>query len=333
MIDSETLLLSRSDVARLLDIGECMDAVEKAFALYAEKKTQPPKVLGIHSVDGGFHIKAGIMGLNRNYFVAKVNGNFPNNFKTNGLPTIQGAMVVCDADNGRLLTIMDSMEITIIRTGAATGVAAKYLSRSDSTSLTICGCGNQGKISFQAISKIRKLKTVFAYDIDFKRAENFASEIANGSNINVVPVTGLMSALTESDMVVTCTTSRKPIIGKGDVGPGTFIAAVGADNEEKNEIDPTLIASSKLVTDLTEQSATIGDLHHAIKAGLMDRSHVHAEIGEVIIKERTGRISEDEVIIFDSTGTALQDVAAAAIVYEKAIQGDYLKFDFGKPGI
>ena len=253
--------------------------LKKHLRLYANGKTLPPRVLGIHSGSGAFHIKAGAMSLGRNYFVAKVNGNFPNNLKTNGLPTIQGVIAVCDADTGRLLALLDSMEISIIRTGAATGVAAKYLSRKESSTITICGCGNQGRISIQAIIKTRDIKKVFAYDIDFKRAEKFAQELANDFKINVIPVSGLVSALAESDICVTCTTSTKPFIGLGDIKAGTFIAAVGADNEEKNEIDPTLIASCKLVTDITEQSATIGDFHHALESGLVDRSHVHAAIG------------------------------------------------------
>ena len=123
-----TILISRNEVAKILSIKNCMDAVEHAFKLFGEGKVKPPSVLGIYVSDGGFHIKAGVMNLNRNYFVAKTNANFPGNSKKFGLPTIQGVVAVFDADNGQLLALMDSMEITIIRTGAATGVAAKYLS-------------------------------------------------------------------------------------------------------------------------------------------------------------------------------------------------------------
>src|SRR6185436_7995135 len=118
MEKTETLLLTRSDVAKLLTITECMVAVEKAFGLYAEGKTMPPKVLGIHVRNGGFHIKAGVLGPDKTYFAAKTNANFPDNPKQNGLPTIQGVIIVCDGTNGRLLSLMDSIEITILRTGA-----------------------------------------------------------------------------------------------------------------------------------------------------------------------------------------------------------------------
>src|SRR6476661_3356709 len=121
-----TLLLQRHEVASLLSIGECMEAVETAFKRYSENKNLLPKILGVHAGQGGFHIKAGLLNLKKNYFAAKVNSNFPDNVKNEGLPLIQGVIILCDAENGKVLAVMDSMEITIIRTGAATAVAAKY---------------------------------------------------------------------------------------------------------------------------------------------------------------------------------------------------------------
>src|SRR3954468_5612332 len=124
----KTLILQRHQVAELLDLDTCITAVESAFRMLGEGKAGPPGVLGVHAKDGGFHIKAGILPLDRNYFAAKINGNFFNNAAL-GLPRIQGMVVLCDADNGSPLAIMDSIEITILRTGAASAVAAKYLAR------------------------------------------------------------------------------------------------------------------------------------------------------------------------------------------------------------
>jgi alanine dehydrogenase len=126
-------------------------------------------------------------------------------------------------------------------------------------------------------------------------------------------------AMKESDIIVTCTPSRTHIIDLDDIKPGTFIAAVGCDSEDKSEIHPRLICASKVVSDFTEQSAAFGDLHHAIKEGLVTKSHVHAELGQIIAGHKSGRENDDEIIVFDSTGTALQDVAAASIVYERAL--------------
>jgi alanine dehydrogenase len=314
-----TLLLRRSDIAALLGVEECIAAVEQAFMLYAQGRTTPPGILGIHTPGGGFHIKAGLLELGRTYFAAKTNANFPQNMKRFGLPLIQGVIVLCDGENGYPLALMDSMEITIVRTGAATGVAAKYLARPDANVATICGCGNQGRISLRALAEVRPLTLAYAFDIDEKQGERFARELSQELGIEIRGVNDLAKAVAESDICVTCTPSKEPFLKREYVSPGTFIAAVGADSEEKQELDPGLMKSSKIVVDLLEQCATIGELHHALDKGLVTRSDVHAELGEVIAGKKAGRTSTDEVIIFDSTGTALQDVAAAAIVYEKAI--------------
>jgi len=293
-----------------------MAAVEKTFGSYAEGKTQPPKVLGIHADSGGFHTKTGLSG---SYFVAKINANFPQNSKQYNLPTIQGVIVVCDITNGRLLSLIDSIEITIIRTGAATGVAANYLALPAAKVATICGCGNQGKISLKALMEVRKLEKVYVFDTDSSQAEKFAQEFAKDIKVVPMTLTELPGALLQSQICVTCTPSKEPFIHIEDIMPGTFIAAVGADNEEKQELFPELMAKSKIVADVSEQCATIGELHHAIERKLMTVDCVHAELGQIIVGRKPGRESDKEIIIFDSTGTALQDVASAAIVYEKAI--------------
>lgn len=328
---TETLLLQRSDISRLLDIDECMDAVERVFRLYAEDLAPAPKVLGLHAHQGGFHIKAGLLELERNYFVAKVNANFPGNPTQHGLPSIQGIIVVCDADNGRLLALMDSIEITILRTGAATGIAAKYLSLPNTAVATICGCGNQGNISLEALMKVRRLEKVFAFDIAKTQAQKMAGRFAGKLFVIPIGVEDLSSALSQSQVIVTCTPSRSPFIHGKDIQPGTFIAAVGADSEEKQELFPDLLASSKIVTDLTKQAVAIGESHHAIGQNLVTVGDIHAELGEVIAGKKPGRESNNEIIIFDSTGMALQDVAAAAIVYEKAMKAQMgIKLNFSE---
>jgi alanine dehydrogenase len=131
-------------------------------------------------------------------------------------------------------------------------------------------------------------------------------------------VSNLTAAVRQSDICVTCTTSRQPLLGSDDVSPGTFIAAVGADNPQKQELHPSLMAASKIVCDILEQCAVMGDLHHALEAGVVTRANVYADLGEVVAGKKPGRESQEEITIFDSTGMALQDVAAAAFLYEKA---------------
>lgn len=314
-----TLLLKRREVAALLGIDECIAAVERVFKLQGEGKAPPPGVLGVHVRDGGFHIKAGWLELARPYFAAKVNANFPNNVKRHALPLIQGLIMLCDAENGYPLALMDSTEITVQRTGAATAVAAKYLARPDSKTATICGCGNQGCISLRALARLFPLERIFAYDRDGAQAERFAQELATELEIEIEVATDAGSAVKQSDICVTCTPSRQFFLRREDVAPGTFIAAVGADNEDKQELDPSLMRGHKIVVDILEQCATVGELHHALDAGTVTRADVHAELCEVVAGRKPGRASAEEVIIFDSTGMALQDVVSAAVVYEKAV--------------
>ena len=315
-----TLILTRRDVAALLSIEECINAVEHVFRLHGEGKTQAPGVLGVHGHDGGFHIKAGVLRLDRPYFAVKTNANFPQNPKRLGLPTIQGIIVLADADNGYPLAVMDSTEITAQRTAAATAVAAKYLARPESKTLTICGCGIQGRVSLRALMGLFPLEQVFAYDVDSTRSEKFANALSAELGIKMKAVDQLEDATLQSDICVTCTPSKQFFLKPEHIAPGTFVAAVGADNEDKQELDPILVGRSKVVADLVEQCATIGELHHALEQKVMTKEQVHAELGEVVAASKPGRTSNDEVIVFDSTGMALQDVVTSALVYERARQ-------------
>ena len=318
MTPPETLFVSPREVRDLLTMDECIAAVESAFRLYGEGRAVRPAVLSIHTSDGGFHIKAGLLDLGRTYFAAKVNGNFPKNPARVGLPTIQGMIVLCDAERGCPLAIMDSRDITSLRTAAATAVAAKYLARQDSRTVTICGCGTQGRVQIKALSRVFRFETVFAYDTNHEQMLRFAREVTEELGFPTHSVTNLHDAVSQSDICVTCTPSRQAYLSAREVSPGTFISAIGADNPEKQELHPALIAKNKIVTDVLEQCAVMGDLHHALDAGLMVADDVYAELGEIVAGKKPGRESGKEIIVFDSTGMALQDVAAAARVYEKA---------------
>jgi len=312
------LVLSRRDVLELLTLRDCIAAVEDAFRLHAEGRTLGPGVLGIPAVDGGFHIKAaGLVG-ERSYFAAKINANFPDNPRRHGLPSIQGTVVLADARSGAPLALMDSASVTALRTGAATAVAAKFLARHNARTVTIVGCGVQGEVQLAAVAAVLPLERAWLVDSDYAKAEALAARVGASLGLRVEAAKDLRAALRGSAVCVTCTPSRRAFIGAGDVAPGTFIAAVGADNRGKQELEPTLVASVTLVVDVLEQCAEIGELQHALAGGLMTREQVHAELADVVVGRRPGRTRDDEVIIFDSSGTALQDVAAAITVYEKA---------------
>ena len=314
------LFLSGADVRALLSMDECITAVEGAFRAQAEGRVIHPGVLSSHTHDGAFHVKVAGLVLDRPYYAAKVNANFPGNPDRHGLPTIQGVLTLFDAERGTPLAIMDSIEITGIRTAAATAVAAKHLARADADSVAIIGCGAQARWQLRALSRVRPLAVVYATDLDGHRAAAFARDMSYELRLDVRDVPTLEQAAPQCAIVVTCTSSRRALLGREHVAPGAFVAAVGADNPQKQEIDPALMAASTVVVDILEQAEAIGDLHHAIETGAMTSSDVHAELGDVVASRAAGRTSDDEVIVFDSTGTALQDVASAAVVYTRALE-------------
>ena len=320
MKSGEVMFLTSADIRALLTPDDCIAAVERIFRMYGEGEASAPGVLSLHADGGAFHIKAGLLNLDRSYFAAKINGNFPENDTRYGLPTIQGVISLHDASNGSVLALADSREITSLRTAAATAVAAKYLARDDAHTLTICGCGQQAHAQVRALSRVCDLDKVFTYDQNENRARQLALTLSDELGMSVTLVTNVREAMSKSDLCITCTTSREPLLLRGDVVLGTFIAAVGADNPEKQELDPALMAASKIVVDVLDQCAVMGDLHHALDAHAVTRSDVHAELGEIISGKKPGRETRQEITIFDSTGMALQDVAAVVLAFEKAEQ-------------
>jgi alanine dehydrogenase len=315
-----TVVLGRHDVRELLDLRSCIEAVESAFRRHAEGRSISPAVLGVHVDGGGFHVKtAGMLGGDAPaMFVAKINANFPGNPDRFSLPTIQGVIVLFDASNGRVMALIDSSEITSVRTAAATAVAARHLARVDAATVTLCGCGAQARSQLRALTVVRPVRHAFAFDIDRDRASTYAEEMSSELGIDVQAVDALGEATRCSEVWVTCTPARAWFLGRQHVAAGAFIAAVGADHPEKQEIEPELLAESVVVADILDQCATIGDLHHALDARVMRREDVRAELATVIAGRAAGRRNENEIVVFDSTGTALQDVAAAQLVYDRA---------------
>ncbi len=318
MTPAGLLILSRTDIARLMDYGDYVDAVEAAFRAAVEGRAVAPPASALHVPAGSFHAKGAALLGDEPKVAIKINGNFPGNPATNGLPTVQGVIYLADGANGRPLAVMDSIEVTINRTGAATTLAARHLARAESRVATICGAGVQGRIQLKAITAAAKLDRVHVWDADAARAIAFAQEMSAGLGLDI-EATADLSPVRHSDIVVTCSSARRAFLTPDLVRPGTFIAAVGADNSDKSEIDPALYAKSLVVVDSLEQCAEIGDLHHALVAGAVTPGHVHATLGEVIAGTRPGRTDDRTITLFDSTGMGLQDVAAAVVIYRRAL--------------
>lgn len=327
---SDLLILSRVDVAALMDYPAYVEAVEAGFRAAASGVALAPPAAGFQVPGGSYHAKsAALLAGDPPVVAIKLNGNYPGNPAANGLPTVQGVIYLADATNGRPLALMDSIEVTINRTGAATTLATRHLARPDSKVATICGAGVQGRIQAIAIVAALRLNTIHVWDVRPAAADRLARELARDLRLDVRPSAELAIAR-ESDVIVTCTSASTPFLTPDLVRPGTFIAATGADNHDKSEIQPQLYAATRAVVDSLEQCAEIGDLHHALAAGAVCREHVHATLAEVVAGQKAGRTDGRQITLFDSTGLGLQDVAAAAGIYRRALaQGVGTRLAFG----
>ena len=305
------LIVDRERLRELMDLDDYFLAVQAAFLAHAEGRTSQPLPLHIEAPEGGFHAKGAYVALDRAWVAVKVNSNFPGN-PAKGLPTIQGAVLLYDAGDGRLVAILDSMEITAKRTAAASALAACQLARADASTIAICGCGLQGRAQLAAIARVRGIERAFAWDADAAKARAYADEMRESLGIEASAVESLEDATREADIIVTATSSRVPFLMRRHVRPGTFVAAIGADNPHKSELHPDLFEGTKVVVDSLEQASIMGDLHHAAD------SAIHAELAEIVSNRKPGRIDATEITIFDSTGLAIQDVAAAALAYTRA---------------
>ena len=316
------LIVRRSEVTGLMDSAAYLGAVEAGFRSYASGEASVPMPMHIPVANGGFHAKGALVVLDRAYVAVKVNGNFPGNLQRHGLPTIQGVVLLFDAADGSLLAVIDSIEITLQRTAAASALAARYLAREGANSIAICGCGEQGRAQLKALAGVASVRRVLAWDIDWEKARKFAHEMHEALGLEVTAVQSACDATLPSDIIVTATSAQTPFLTAACVRAGTFVAAVGADSPHKSELTPELMAASKIVVDVLSQCSVMGDLHHAIEAGLVTSADVHAELGDLVIGRKLGRTTPYEITVFDSTGVAIQDAASAAWIYQRAIAGN-----------
>jgi ornithine cyclodeaminase/alanine dehydrogenase-like protein (mu-crystallin family) len=318
-MEMNTLVLSQAYIACSARPIDYIRAVEAAFRALADGDRVSLPVGHVPGQGGDFHIKAAMSRKGSHLAAIKINGNFPDNPADRGLPTIQGCIVLTDGEDGRLLALMDSIEITAERTAAASAVAARYLARRDAATIAFVGCGTQARYHLNALLALGQfpIRAARCFDIDKARAERLCS-LGTALGFDAIVTASLGEACREADIVITCTPAKAAIVGPADIKPGTFIAAIGADNPDKCEIAPELMAIARVVPDITAQAAMMGDLRTAIQAGWMQLSDVCAELAQIVAATRPGRTRDEDIIVFDSTGTAIEDLAAAAMIYERA---------------
>jgi alanine dehydrogenase len=315
-----TMVLTREAIARLLLPAACLEAVRGAYCRLMAGEIEISPVGHLAATDGGFHIKSALSTRSPRRAVIKMNSNFPQNPQRSGLPVIQGMIALFDADCGALLALMDSAEITARRTAASSALAAQLLARRDSGRLALIGCGVQARHHLEALSTLFPLREVALFDTSSDRMKELA-ESAAARGLAAETSASISAATRGADIIVTTTPSQRALLDLADVSPGCFIAAVGADSAGKQELTPELMRKARVVPDILAQAATMGDLQHALARGTMTARDIHAELGEIVVGRAPARCSDADIFVFDSTGTALADLAAAEIAFELASNG------------
>jgi ornithine cyclodeaminase/alanine dehydrogenase-like protein (mu-crystallin family) len=323
----EVVLLSGQDLRRLMTPAASIAAMAEAYRELAGDRSEAGRSLGFALPQGSIHVKAGLLPGARTAFAAKVNVNLPGNEARHGLPTIQGVVVLADTTSGRPLAILESMALTALRTAATAALAARFGARPEARRAAIIGCGAQAGYQLAALSACFPLDEVLVFDIDAAKADAFA-RASRGPAPACRSVPSVEAALERADICITCTTSKVPVL-TGDMRlGGCFVAAVGADNPDKQEIDPALMRRARILVDDLDACAAGGDLAHAIRAGVVTREAVQADLADLAAGRKPGRVTADELVIFDSTGSGVQDVALAWAAYRAAVAaGTGSRFD------
>ena len=309
MESAKTIVLTQSEVHGLVDMAEAVPVIEEAFAAHGRGETQMPvKVyLDLPQYTGDFRAMPA-------YFdgsagVKWVNAH-PKNPELHGLPSVLAMYILSDPVTALPLAVMDATLLTAVRTGAAAGVASKHLARSDARTVGFVGAGVQARTLLAALRVVFDDLEVVAADISEQAAEAFAAE-ADGQAGSVEEAAGC-------DIVCTATPSREPVVKREWVKAGTHINAMGADAHGKQELDTRILLDAKVVVDDWDQATSSGEVNVPLETGALVRDGIHGALGEIVAGTKPGRESDDEITVFDSTGLAVQDVALARLICERA---------------
>jgi len=315
------LVLTKSDIADLMMPADYLRAVEQGFMALAQGRAEAPSPLHIVVPQGGFHAKGAGLVLpdGRRRVAVKINGNFPGNPVRNGLPTIQGAIVLSDGDNGAVLALMDSIEVTLRRTAAATALVVERLAEPEADRLAVVGCGAQALPQIEAVAAVRGLREVVAFDLDAQASARLSDIASRKFGCRFRIAGSLREAVNDAPLIVTCTTAKAAFLDIAMVAPGSLIAAVGADAPHKHEIAPTLMAKAFVVVDQLDQCLAMGDLRHAVAAGAMTPAQIKGDLAGLVAGTLLEKPKADDIVVFDSTGLAVQDVATAAAIHDRAL--------------
>ncbi|HSG67778.1 MAG TPA: hypothetical protein VK994_03665 [Bacteroidales bacterium] len=313
-----TLILNRDEVASILNMNDCIDIVEAAFAELTNGTADMPMRSNIKP-PGGLSLYMPAYLKEMGALSCKVVTVYKENPVKYGLPTTIGKVLLQDPLTGDVICIMDGGYLTAMRTGAASGVASRYLARKASAmTASIFGAGVQAQMQLWAVCEVRNITRAIVYDKSDEAASNFVSVMGQKLGINITIASSPEEAL-EADIICTATSSPTPIFDGSKVKAGTHINGIGSHTPNARELDTAIVKRSKFVGDGREACFNeAGDIIIPVNAGEIDASHYYADLGEVVTGRKTGRQDDSEITIFKSNGLAIQDAATAKLVYDKA---------------
>ncbi|MBD3218000.1 MAG: ornithine cyclodeaminase family protein [candidate division Zixibacteria bacterium] len=327
----DTLLIKKADIAKVLGMQSCIDAVEEAFRLYGQKKVQMP-IMGYMSFDNYNGDMRSMSAYIPDFPIAgtKASTVHPDN-PNRQMPTLMATIILIDPSNGFPLAIIDGTYITSMRTGAAGGVAVKYLANEKIDTIGFIGAGAQARSLLDAMFVVRpKIKNVKVYDIREPRAQEFEKYCREKYNVEVQLEGRIADAVTGCQIVNTSTASRQPLFDKTVVSPGTHFNAIGADAEGKQELSPSILRDAVLVIDDWLEASHTGEINVPVHMGELKREDINADLGEIVTGQKKGRQSEDDITVFDSAGLAFQDIVTAWKVYNLILKNEEIKSQLHK---
>lgn len=314
-----TLLLDRNVIKTLIRMSDIINVVEEAFRICGEGRGRMPAKTYLSLEKGDFRaMPAALPGCAGMKWV-NVHPQNP----SLGLPSIMAILVYNDPETGYPLAIMDATEITAYRTGAAAAVASKYLARPDSHTIGVIGAGFQAHTQILAHAELFSPISIHAFDVSKAAIDRLMRSFPQFSVRNCS-----IQETAASDIVCTLTPSRSPIIKKEWITAGTHINAVGADAPGKQELDPSILKEAIVVVDDLKQASTSGEINVPIKKRIYSMREVYGTLAELIVGKKRGRTNNSAITVFDSTGIAVEDIAVAKLLFEKAQQtGGYPSID------
>ena len=318
----KTRILTGKDVAMLLNMEHMLQDVENAYRSFAKGEAIQPQIqtIDIPGKNGEVDVKSCYLSTTEMTCVKAAPGYWDNQ-RLYGLPGIFAVVTLFDGNNGYPLCIMDGSQITGYRTGAAGGVAVRTFARPESKAIGIIGAGEQARMQLRAVHvTMPGIQKCRVWNRDMERAEQYREEMQSELGMEIQVCAEPEEVCRNSDVIVTVTPSRVPIVMADWVQPGTHICAIGADGPGKQELDPKIFAKSRCFVDSLSQCVVNGETANPIREGIITERTVAGEIGDVLLGRIKGRTSKDEISIFDATGMSVLDNAAAAGLYRRAAE-------------